>query len=97
MDGEPDETTAVLDVESTMILPFLAVTDVVPESVTAVPDGRARGWRRWNRGLIPASDGAGRDRHVPAPQIALNSLGELVVTETANNRSVARSRSTSGW
>ena len=35
----PDETTAVLDVESTMILPFLAVTAVVPESVTAVPVG----------------------------------------------------------
>ena len=29
----------MLAVESTMILPFLAVTDVVPESVIAIPDG----------------------------------------------------------
>ena len=38
MEGDPDERIADDDVESTTILPLVAVTCVGPESVTVVPD-----------------------------------------------------------
>ena len=83
IDGEPDETTAAFDVESTMILPFLAVTAVVPESVTAVPVGFSTRMAAVEYGTVPepATALALADM-VPATQSALNTLGELVLIET---------------